>query len=163
MCNFRTLYHDAAKGYVIMCRQCRRLQLAFGNTVINFCTNEFASFLMLVRKLAGQKHPSDSEAQKNIFIPTPTENIFLLFSAIEINELLTMLEGADDELRTQALLDAFLNKETDEFISENKYFIPGTAACNVFTFPAAGCVISLSVSFFRKPFSRLRYYNKKPR
>lgn len=107
MCTYHTLYHNEKYGYIIKCLQCQSIQLAFGNICITFPVEEFASFFNVINKFASNLDGTEAAHAKNIYIPTPCEDVRMLLSYNELSDLVNMLDMADTELQSQQLLALF--------------------------------------------------------
>lgn len=107
MCQYHTCYQNDTKGYIVQCTECRRLQMGYGNIMIVFHADEFESFRKLVKDLNSQQQPEERRQLKHIVIPTPSDCVRLLLSQDDLAELHTMLEEADNEIKTRQLLELF--------------------------------------------------------
>jgi hypothetical protein len=96
-------------GYLVQCRQCNNIQLAFGNICVTFSVSAFDEFFALVKNIAANAPHTFLPGTKCIYIPLPCEEIKLLLSPEEANILLGMLDASDTELRSQNLLSLFNN------------------------------------------------------
>ena len=105
MCSYQTLYHQPGEGYVIHCRQCNHLQLAFGNVSLSFNKEGYSSFLNYLRD---SEHLADADSHtKSIRIPTPYEGMQLLLSGKEMKQLICMMDTAETEFKSLQLLELF--------------------------------------------------------
>ncbi len=107
MCNYQTLYHDDNTGYIIRCLDCDKIQIGYGNLMLTLNADGFEVFHGWLKKVKDQQHPSQKETLRCIAIPTPCEGIKLLLSLRELNEFDAMMEEADTELRSTALIKLF--------------------------------------------------------
>jgi len=107
MCSYHTLYHSENSSYIIKCLQCQNIQLAFGNICLTFPVEEFASFFNIIKTFDTNLPRTEAKHAKNIYIPTPCEEVRMLLSHTELNELINMLDVADTELSSQQLLALF--------------------------------------------------------
>ena len=107
MCHYQTLFHDDDLGYVVQCNECEKIQLGYGNMVITFSMDDFAAFHQWLLRVRGEQDPQISAALRCILIPTPCEGMKLLLSRRELDEFILMLETADSELQSLALLKLF--------------------------------------------------------
>ena len=110
MCHYDTCYQSDTIGYIVQCKECRRLQMGYVNIMIVFYPDEFASFRKLVKELNSQQQPAERRRLKHILIPTPSDCIRLLLSQDDLTELYTMLEEADNEIKARQLLELFAVK-----------------------------------------------------
>jgi hypothetical protein len=108
MCSYQTLYHSDKAGYIIRCEECEKIQVAYSNLVITFERTDFDSFGSLISKIKNGRHPgSGSPAVRSIMVPLPCQGIQFLLSYNELIEFSTMLEEADTELKSLAMLKLF--------------------------------------------------------
>jgi hypothetical protein len=108
MCNQQTLFHDDRIGYVVRCNECAKLQIGFGNLMLTFHEEDFESFRKWILKIKAEQQPQQNKACRCIIIPTPCEGMKLLLSKNELNDFSYMLETADTELQSLALLKLFV-------------------------------------------------------
>lgn len=114
MCHFKTLYYDNNNGYIIHCMECDHIQIGYGNILITFHHRDFGSFREWLKQVeSNQTAPEDSTEFliKSIVVPTPCEGLKLLLSVKELGEFNHMLDVADTELQSLALLKLFNNAE----------------------------------------------------
>lgn len=107
MCNYETLFHNDNLGYAVRCNECEKIQLGYGNVVITFSDEDFRSFSSWITTIRHQQDPALDAGLRCIVIPTPCEGMKLLMSKRELDEFVTMLETADTELQSLALLKLF--------------------------------------------------------
>ena len=107
MCYYQTLFHDDNLGYAVRCNACEKIQLGYGNMVITFSQEDFDSFRSWLIKIHANHEQELNPALRCILIPTPCEGMKLLLSKRELQELINMLETADNELQSLALLKLF--------------------------------------------------------
>ncbi len=107
MCNYQTLYHEDKTGYVVRCTECEKLQIGYGNLMLTFGEEDFASFRWWLKKIKDEQHPSQNKTLRCIAIPTPCEGMKLLLSMTELTEFSEMLETADTELQSLAMIKLF--------------------------------------------------------
>lgn len=85
--------------------------MGYGNIMIGFCPDEFAVFRQVVQDLYEQPLPPERKQLKYIVIPVPSDRIRLLLCRNELDELHTMLEAADDEIKARQLIKLFTTKD----------------------------------------------------
>jgi len=107
MCHYQTLYHDEQNGYVVRCSGCEKIQLGFGNLLVTFGQDEFSAFRWWLRRIKDEQDPALNPTLRCIMIPTPCEGMKWLLSPRELDELDSMLESADTELRSIELIGLF--------------------------------------------------------
>lgn len=108
MCSFQQLYHDGDNGCVIQCKDCGNIQIAYGNIILTFGRNEFTAFRTWLKELEQTQpfQPGTSHI-KGIVVPMPCEGIQLLLTQKELKTLNLMLDAADSELQSLALMQMF--------------------------------------------------------
>lgn len=109
MCHYQTLYYDDVKGYVIYCRNCNSIQLAFGNVMLTLFREDFYGFHECINRIKEEHKDYADCPKKFIVVGTPCEGIKLLVSGIELCQLQGMLDEAETELQSQELLGLFNN------------------------------------------------------
>ncbi len=107
MCAFESLYHHPDLGYVLRCRDCNHLQLAFGNIVLTLQESDFPSFTAWLKEMEEDNGDREDVLVKNILLPTPCEGLRLMFSLAELRKLNGMLDLADSEMQSRSLLRLF--------------------------------------------------------
>lgn len=107
MCQYQTLYHHDDTGYVVRCNECEKIQLGYGNLMVTFSTDDFASFRWWIRKIKEEQQPAQNPTLRCIVIPTPCDGMKLLLSMRELNDFDNMLETADTELQSLELIKLF--------------------------------------------------------
>jgi hypothetical protein len=107
MCAYQTLFYDDDCGYVILCKGCDSIQVAFGNVMLTWSQPDFYDFYNHVIQLQ-QETPADFPPnKKSIAIPVPCEGVRILLTARELNQLHHMLDTAETELQSQQLMNLF--------------------------------------------------------
>ena len=107
MCSFQTLFQDDHIGYVVHCRECKKIQLGFGNLMLTINANEFESFHNFLKGLLSEQREAQYHTARCIFIPTPCEGLRLLLSRRELQSFDRMMEEADTELKSSCLIGMF--------------------------------------------------------
>lgn len=110
MCTFQTLYYHNDHGYVVKCCECNNIQIGFGNVLLTFHASEFNSFRYWLKAMEIDPQPApDAPAShaKSITVPTPCEGLKLLFSPLELCTFNHMLDAADTEIQSQAMMQLF--------------------------------------------------------
>ena len=105
MCNYQTLFYDDESGYVILCRGCDSIQVAFGNILLTWNRTDFYDFFQFVKRMIGET-PIDPATinKKTLDIPVPCEGVRILLSPRELQQLHNMLDSAETELQSQQLM-----------------------------------------------------------
>jgi hypothetical protein len=107
MCSYQTLFHDDNTGYVVRCGECCKLQIGFGNLMLTVNEEGFASFRWVLKKIRDEQPENLRESLRCIVVPTPCEGVNFLLSLRELWEFNAMLESADTELQSLALMKLF--------------------------------------------------------
>lgn len=106
MCELHTLY-CCNKGYVVRCRCCGYIQVAFGTSLINFSPEDFERLLEMMQVVCSGEAIRLAEDCKNIAVPTPYSDVNIILSGKEAFQLLAIIEKADTEMKTQQLMQLF--------------------------------------------------------
>ena len=106
MCLFQHLHLDE-NGYVIRCTECGHYQFAFSAVVLTLSAPDFILFHELATRNLLSSSPCEQDAEKRIVLPTPYEGVKLLLNRCELQKLASMLDKADSEEKTQALMQLF--------------------------------------------------------
>lgn len=117
MCHYKTLYYDNNNGYIIHCMECDNIQIGYGNILITFHQNDFGSFRNWLKQVGNNQTVPEHSMEfhiKSIVVPTPCEGLKLLLSVKELGEFNHMLDVADTELQSLALLKLFNTAEDEE-------------------------------------------------
>lgn len=105
MCNYQHLYYKEKVGYVSMCVSCENLHIAYGTILLSLPKGVLADFQQLLDALSWDfKNVSDPYARQ-IYIPMPGEAIGFFLNRNELSELMDMLDAADSELQSLALIE----------------------------------------------------------
>ena len=105
MCSYQTLFHNDESGYVILCRACDSIQVAFGNILLTWNRPDFYDFYHFIKRMNNET-PIDVAAinKKMLAIPVPCEGVRILLSLREMQQLHQMLDAAETELQSQQLM-----------------------------------------------------------
>jgi hypothetical protein len=105
MCNYHTLFYDDVCGYVILCRGCDSIQVAFGNVLLTWNRPDFYDFFHFIKRMFNET-PIDPAVinKKTLAIPVPCEGVRVLLSPRELQQLHNMLDSAETELQSQQLM-----------------------------------------------------------
>ncbi len=107
MCQYQTLFHDDNTGYVVRCSSCNKIQIGYGNLMLNLGTGDFKDFCKWLQQVYAENKGIQNKTVRNIVIPTPCEGMKLLLSIRELRTFNSMLEKADTELQSLLLLKLF--------------------------------------------------------
>jgi len=105
MCSYQTLFHNDESGYVILCRACDSIQVAFGNILLTWNRPDFYDFFQFIKRMFNET-PFDIATinKKTLAIPVPCEGVRILLSPRELQQLHQMLDTAESELQSQQLM-----------------------------------------------------------
>ncbi|THU38411.1 hypothetical protein FAM09_17225 [Niastella caeni] len=105
MCSYQTLFYDDENGYVIHCKGCDSLQVAFGNVLLTWNRPDFYDFYHFIKRIFNET-PIDPAAmnKKTLAIPVPCDGVRILLSPRELQQLHHMLDMAETELQSQQLM-----------------------------------------------------------
>ncbi|AEV98898.1 hypothetical protein A4D02_10125 [Niastella koreensis] len=105
MCTYQTLFHNDECGYVILCRACDSIQVAFGNLLLTWNRPDFYDFFQFVKRMFNES-PIDAATidRKTLAIPVPCDGVRILLSTRELQQLHQMLDMAETELQSQLLM-----------------------------------------------------------
>ncbi len=93
-CSYLTLYYSK-DGYVIKCVYCHKIQLAFGNIILNLSLDEFQNFRYQTIDKLNENKSTGFPDQRNISFPTASTNIRMVFSFKDLGLLYEMLQQAN--------------------------------------------------------------------
>ena len=107
MCSFKTWYHNENIGYVVECKECKNLQIGFGNVVATVCYQDFEALRKQVAYIKENYSPNKNRLIKSIMLQTPYNGLQFLLTERELDDLYNMLEQTDNERKTAQLLQFF--------------------------------------------------------
>lgn len=107
MCAYHTWFHDDKIGYVTECLECNHIQVAFGNLSITFEKRDFDIFRKYIQKSAELREPSANPHVKSVTLKTPCRGISMLLTESELFGLYEMVDYADTEMKSAALMKLF--------------------------------------------------------
>lgn len=96
MCNFKTWYHHEHIGYVVECKECKNLQIGFGNVVATVSNKDFESLRQHVAFVKENYSPDDNRRKKSIMLQTPYSELNFLLTERELDDLQNMIEHTDN-------------------------------------------------------------------
>ncbi|MBX2923418.1 MAG: hypothetical protein KF746_14545 [Chitinophagaceae bacterium] len=106
MCEFVKVI-SSKKGYIAQCIHCYGIEIVYGNCIIQLAEQQWASFLQYIQHVL-QTHPHKNSPLKTIMLDIAATDFFQMYlTGSELNELLELLERADDELKAQKLIQSF--------------------------------------------------------
>jgi hypothetical protein len=105
-CKFQTLY-CGEDGYVVRCKECSNYQVAYLCVMVTLATSEFQAFCRMVQQHYLDSLTLQSDDCKCVVLETPASGTCFIFSRREIKRFAELLEEADNEEKTQELLELF--------------------------------------------------------
>lgn len=105
-CDFESLYYGE-EGYVVRCKQCGHYQVAFISTMLTLHEEAFKDFYRQVKCKALQAYSNINQDSKIIIIPTPSRDVQVILTPLELMRLYHVMEEADTELKTREMFYLF--------------------------------------------------------
>lgn len=102
MCDYKVL-HQNEHGYVVKCKKCDCVKVAFGTTAISLTRKQLDEFTETLREYSEANSFGLYPNHKAIAIPTCAKSIQLLYSAEDLKNLLEMLDEANLSLAIEQL------------------------------------------------------------
>ena len=106
MCELQTLSY-CKDGYVVRCKHCGYVRVAFGTSLFHVSPNDFVWMLDVLRMICDKEEICTAEECKNILVPTPYPEVQIVLSPKEAFRLLAILEEADSEMKAEQFLQLF--------------------------------------------------------
>ncbi|RYF71672.1 MAG: hypothetical protein EOO39_13540 [Cytophagaceae bacterium] len=100
---FRT-FAENGFGYVGMCAGCRTINVAFQNSLFCLTLDQFDTFVEMMQNRLAMR-PINTTHGKELMLPTPMPNYFLLFSDDDLASLCALLNEAAPILEAERILD----------------------------------------------------------
>ena len=107
MCNYRIWFKDENAGYVVECKQCNKMQLCFGNILINFQKKDFRNFCDYIVDVQAQKSDCEDRHTRSVVLGTPCVGISFILTPSELDGLCRMTDYVDTEMKTAAFIQMF--------------------------------------------------------
>lgn len=107
MCDYKIQAHNE-DGYIILCNNCLRYQLAFGTTAVTFEPGNFKRFMRQVETFKNEHDPQGFEKQKRISLDIFASNTMMVLSYTELLKL------------SELLSESVFNGEFENLFSELK-------------------------------------------
>lgn len=97
------ILHQERCGYVVRCRCCKCIQVAFNNIAIDQDRKEFASLVNVIESYYRDHHdlPEQCRNLRNIQVETPFAKIRLVFSLGELSAFNNMLQKVELMLQVE--------------------------------------------------------------
>lgn len=108
MCQLK-FWLDAVNGYVAQCVHCGLYQVAYGTSLLTFTELQLQQFTTEIMQLATIGCPGGQEHVKAIILPTPEFGYQVILCHKELLELDKLLQNAQVEITTGALLALISN------------------------------------------------------
>ena len=102
MCDYSSLY-KSAHGYMMRCNKCRHIHIAFGNAILTLSGDQFSDFAKSIDGTFGLRRHDLDRQTKQIYVPTPSSAVVLLYSIDELELLNELLNGANEALHREQL------------------------------------------------------------
>jgi hypothetical protein len=103
MCDYHVLYQNE-HGYVVRCKKCDCIKVAFGTTAISLTRQQLEDFAEVVNEYKEAVGIGLYPNHKAIAIPTTAKSIQLLYSAEDLQHLIEILNEALLSLAIEPLL-----------------------------------------------------------
>jgi len=107
MCNYQVWFHDEHSGYVVECKHCKKMQLCFGNMLIDMDRRDFNNFYEYISGVQKEKQLIIDRRKKSVVLVTPCTAISFILTINELDGLCRMIDYVDTEIKTSALMDMF--------------------------------------------------------
>ncbi|MFT4095132.1 MAG: hypothetical protein QM640_15990 [Niabella sp.] len=105
-CDFQSLYYGE-EGYIVRCKRCGHFQIAFISTMLTLNEEDFAMFYKQVTCKASQSYSNINQDSKIIMLGTPSREVHIILTPVELTRLYRIMEAADSEIKAQELLCLF--------------------------------------------------------
>lgn len=110
MCQTVHLYHSN-KAFVVYCKICEHIQVAFGNFVMTLSIEDYHKFTSYIASTC--PHYCSKCFSRNIWIPVEKQKVCLLMSGKEIHEFNAILQVANKSLELVWLLKSINEKQSN--------------------------------------------------
>src|SRR5262245_27918236 len=84
MCDYKVL-HQNENGYVLQCKKCNCIRVAFGTTALSLTPGQLDEFAEVIYEYNQAEHHAVSANHKIITIPTAASSIQLLYSRQDLS------------------------------------------------------------------------------
>ncbi len=102
MCKSKILKNSDA-GYVMHCKSCDKVQVAFGTTIVSMTQPKFYEYIKLVDELYSIHNLYPYRNEKMVKIPTPAKEMLMIYTVNELNDLLHLLIEGRNKLEYEQL------------------------------------------------------------
>ncbi len=93
MCE-NTNLHNNQYGYVMECKKCDHIQMRFGNIALALSHNKFSELAQAVYNYYCDKQHCKCRNQKCIYLQSPAQNMMLVLSVNELEQVNDLLQSA---------------------------------------------------------------------
>ena len=102
MCKFNTLKNNT-EGYVLHCKDCNRIKIAFATTLLVLTNNQFQELLQNAHDLHLRYKNDPLQNRKMIVVSTPSPSISMIFTPREVASFYQLLNDSNQKLRYKDL------------------------------------------------------------
>ena len=106
MCFFQQLY-SGDEGYIVRCNECLYYQIGFGTSILTLSDKDLQDLKEIVHHKLQEADVLMHEPLKSVWLPASANGFALLLTFNELKCFAHMLEEADTEEKTLALLKYF--------------------------------------------------------
>lgn len=103
MCKFKFLAHHTI-GYVVQCRQCNHIQIAFGTTLLNLKPDLYDGFRLQVKSVYSTSQCNGFKHQKQFYLDTNCSCSMMILNRSELEDLQALLSESKFNLEVSELL-----------------------------------------------------------
>jgi len=107
MCHYQVWFHDEKAGYIVECKHCNKMQLCFGNILMELEKKDFANFCAYISAVQKERTGMGDRQKKCIILSTPCKAISFMLTMEELDGLCRITDYADTEMKTAALISMF--------------------------------------------------------
>jgi hypothetical protein len=93
MCQYHNL-HYSDHGFIVQCRRCKSISLAFGNVALKLSTEQFILFRKQLQQHYNRRFGGESLYEKCMYFPVNSEQVALVLNAVELGNILNMMDEA---------------------------------------------------------------------
>jgi len=104
MCANKILKHSNC-GYVMLCKCCNNIQVAYGTTIVSMTQKEFHEYVNIIDELYNIHNLYGFKDEKTIKIPTAAQGVAMIYSVNELKELLQLLADGKNRMEYELLFE----------------------------------------------------------
>ncbi len=101
--DYRVLNH-CEHGYVMRCRDCGCIRIAFGTAAVTYTEEAFYTFKQTVARVHTTHKENPYAEQKRFYIPTCEASVTLVYSLLELEALTEMLDESHAALEIKKIV-----------------------------------------------------------